>query len=879
MIKIKELNKYYNQGKQNEIHVLNNINLTLPSLGFITILGPSGSGKTTLLNVLGGLDKMDSGSISYDNEVFTKDNLKNLDKLRREKIGYVFQNYLLDEFSTVYENLQEALNIIGIYDHEEQRKRIECVLNMVNLLKFEKKKVRSLSGGQMQRVSIARALLKNSSIIIADEPTGNLDSENTIMVMDILKKLSQKLLVLLVTHEEDMANCYSDRIIEIKDGRIVNDFVNENQNNINIKDGTTIYLKDLTKETFDNLSYKVNLYHDDSIKDAKFDLVFKNNTIYISSNQKIVNIKESSIKLKEEHYVKKDINLLEDVFTPSWNNDLKNKKKPSLLKRIKTSFLKTKYLGKKEIIFNIVFLLLGLIFGFTMFTMVSYNNPSLDEYHNDKDYYVLTNPENKYIDKYNFYPEFDRNVLYDAYQDNIVSDIILSKYSSSYVNYKPNFASNKNIFVNYYIYVDNLKYPLISGKRASQNEVVITSLLADYLIKKFNLKDYGDVIQSNLNLNAYETGYGELTKKIVGVCKGDFYGVLFNDADYYLGDVIKNYQSGGFGLKDYIDYDIVSGSNITSDTDIIVNIAYKDDSNLSLGNEFLIDGQTYTIVGYYSSSSDYSLIGSSKNLCLYYYNNGAFYKRILDYQKTYIAPTLYELTSGKLPDSGECIVANTSPLNINDAYEGLKVVGTYNLLTIDSNNSYDGLVITSKLDYLKNMGDMVPITFSIYSEKEAKDYFNKLGYELISLEKYQVNQKLMESKSEQYVNIAIVTFLIVTMILYTYFASRSKMLGEISQIGRKRSLGESKISIIRSYVSDVFVRTSITSVIGFLLSCGFSFYIRSMISTDNFAFSIIITSIILGILIVYAICIFVGILPVISLLRLTPAKINSKYDI
>ena len=174
---------------------------------------------------------------------------------------------------------------------------------------------------------------------------------------------------------------------------------------------------------------------------------------------------------------------------------------------------------------------------------------------------------------------------------------------------------------------------------------------------------------------------------------------------------------------------------------------------------------------------------------------------------------------------------------------------------------------------------MVPITFSIYSEKEAKDYFNKFGYELISLEKYQVNQKLMESKSEQYVNIAIVTFLIVTMILYTYFASRSKMLGEISQIGRKRSLGESKISIIRSYVSDVFVRTSITSVIGFLLSCGVSFYIRSMISTDNFAFSIIITSIILGILIVYAICIFVGILPVISLLRLTPAKINSKYDI
>ena len=242
------------------LEVINDTTLKLPKKGMVAFLGESGSGKTTLVNVLGGLDSYKSGSISYDDTKFLKYQMDKVDTYRRNHFGYIFQNYNILEDKTVSENLLLALHIIGIYDEKECEKRIKNALEAVGLYKFRKKLAGALSGGQMQRVSIARALVKHNDVIIADEPTGNVDSESTRQIIRILKKLSINSLIILVTHDISLANTYADYIYHIKDGKI-SDYKENN-------------LKDNEKE--DNFTYDDSFYEPIIKKDrAKFGLLLK----------------------------------------------------------------------------------------------------------------------------------------------------------------------------------------------------------------------------------------------------------------------------------------------------------------------------------------------------------------------------------------------------------------------------------------------------------------------------------------------------------------------------------------------------------------------------------------------------------------------------
>ena len=164
MIKIDNLNKYFFKNKANEIHVINNTTISFNNTGLVTILGESGSGKTTLLNVIGGLDSFDSGKITYDEDTINKYNYKEITKIRNKKIGYVFQNYLLLNNHTVYDNLKIVLDMFSL-DDKEKEKRIDDVLIKVNMLKYKRKMVNELSGGQKQRIAIARALIKSPLLI------------------------------------------------------------------------------------------------------------------------------------------------------------------------------------------------------------------------------------------------------------------------------------------------------------------------------------------------------------------------------------------------------------------------------------------------------------------------------------------------------------------------------------------------------------------------------------------------------------------------------------------------------------------------------------------------------------------------------------------
>lgn len=221
MLQIKNISKTYRTGELVQT-ALNDVSLNFRDNEFVAILGPSGSGKTTLLNIIGGLDQYDDGDLVI-NGVSTKDfKGRDWDTYRNHTIGFIFQSYNLIPHQTVLSNVELALTIGGI-SKKERKERARKALEEVGLLDQAHKKPNQMSGGQMQRVAIARALVNNPSILLADEPTGALDTSTSIQVMDLLKQVAKDRLVIMVTHNPELANEYANRIVKLKDGQIISD--------------------------------------------------------------------------------------------------------------------------------------------------------------------------------------------------------------------------------------------------------------------------------------------------------------------------------------------------------------------------------------------------------------------------------------------------------------------------------------------------------------------------------------------------------------------------------------------------------------------------------------------------------------------------------
>ena len=252
MIRVENIKKTFNPHSSARNQVLKGVSFELPDKGLVAIFGKSGSGKTTLLNIIGGLEKADSGKIIVNGESMKG----NEDKIRNQKIGFIFQNYYLERGYTISEIMRNAMLIAGFTDEKEIEKRTEEVLKLVDMERFKNKQGDALSGGQKQRVAIARALIKGADVILADEPTGNLDAQNTYKVMDILKEISKTKLVVLVTHEVTLIKKYADTHIKIVDGLLVDDAeIDESElasityGNVKEEPVAANELKDFTKST------------------------------------------------------------------------------------------------------------------------------------------------------------------------------------------------------------------------------------------------------------------------------------------------------------------------------------------------------------------------------------------------------------------------------------------------------------------------------------------------------------------------------------------------------------------------------------------------------------------------------------------------------
>ena len=313
MIKLDKVNKYYYRGKPNQIHVIDNTSMEIPEKGILTLLGPSGCGKTTLLNAIGGLDKIDSGSITIDDDCITKRSAGKKDDIRNAKIGYIFQNFNLLDDRTVFENVAIALRMVGIKDKQIIKERVNYCLRAVGIYQYRNKNANALSGGQRQRVAIARAIVKNPRIIIADEPTGNLDSANTIEVMNVIKKISKERIVILVTHERKIAEFYSDYICELKDGKIVEAYNNDSSKYLDYQLENKIYLKDMpVSKSFNQDGVNLGIYSDEE-REANINIVIRGGNLYIDTDGKFNIVGEdSNVELIDDHYRAMDESIYAD---------------------------------------------------------------------------------------------------------------------------------------------------------------------------------------------------------------------------------------------------------------------------------------------------------------------------------------------------------------------------------------------------------------------------------------------------------------------------------------------------------------------------------------------------------------------------------------
>lgn len=291
MIKIENISKVFNPHSRNRNEVLKGVSFELPEKGLVAIFGKSGSGKTTLLNILGGLEKQDGGKVFIDGENVAG----KVDKIRNAKIGFIFQNYYLEKGYTIAEIMRNAMLIAGFKDEEEIKRRCEEVLTLVDMERYKNKQGDALSGGQKQRVAIARALIKGADVILADEPTGNLDAQNTVKVMEILKEISKTKLVVLVTHELTLIKNYADSYIEIVDGQIVKDSklgdaiaYNTEVNNI--------YVDETSARELSDGKLSIELYGEPvSVKDA-IQIINDNGSLYIKAGKNVTVLDDSSEK-------------------------------------------------------------------------------------------------------------------------------------------------------------------------------------------------------------------------------------------------------------------------------------------------------------------------------------------------------------------------------------------------------------------------------------------------------------------------------------------------------------------------------------------------------------------------------------------------------
>ena len=805
MIKLEHVNKYFYHHKKNEIHVIDDTSFELPSSGLIALLGPSGCGKTTLLNTIGGLDKVNSGNIYIDGKRITKRSQRYIDKVRNGEIGYIFQDYNLINDLSVFDNVALSLKMIGIKDKEEIKEKVNYVLEAVGIYRYRKRPAGMLSGGERQRVGIARAIVKDPSIIIADEPTGNLDSTNSIAIMNIIKSISKNRLVLLVTHETGLANFYADRIMKISDGKVVDDYINKPGENLDYRVDNKIYLKDFKYiSNLNDNNNNIDVYSDDK-KKLNIRIIVKNNNIYIESKDNKVEVLEndSKVEIIDDHEKKIDKSIYEEY---EFDQDkLKNKHKP-----------------KYSSIVNSWRLI-------------------IDGFHKLLDY-------------------------------SIVKKLLLIGFlaSAMFITYSIcNIAGIKKIDESQFIAM-NRNYLITKNTRYSVD---------DYLnIEKLDDVDY--LLPSN----------GQLTLQL-------------NDFHYYQTHNVMLYLTGAVVSTDYLTKEsLIYGRmpeekyEIVIDKKAIDSLIKKDfgdskmigfsDAHSFLNHEVQIThGIKFKIVGISDLVEPSIFIDKDMiNTALYYtISDGRFYMEGMN-DDLLLDSSLFniELSKGHLPENDYEIVVPENyqwqyPLNktidkkIND--HKLKVVGYY------KNKDFTNFVTnanTIKIDLISKQNHDL-----IIMPKDANKLEQTLKEKnIILLSSYEAFKKQYEDARAAAVSSGVIAALVMLVISFIeiYLMIRSSFLSRVKEVGIYRAIGVKKTDIYKMFIGEILAISTFACIPGVL----FMAYCLNALSTIDYVASnylVNIVTISISILFIYVFNLIIGLLPVMLVVKDTPAKILSRKDL
>jgi len=819
MIKVDKVNKYYNRGKQNQIHVINNTSMTLPDKGIVCLLGPSGCGKTTLLNAIGGLDKVNSGKIYIDDVMITHRTSGKIDTIRNAKIGYIFQNFNLLDDQTVFENVAIALRMIGIKNNKTITNRVNYCLKSVGIYQYRNKMANALSGGQRQRVAIARAIVKNPRIIIADEPTGNLDSANTLEIMNIIKTISKERLVILVTHERNIAEFYSDHVAEMKDGKIIKAYNNDSSRYLDYQLENRIYLKDMpVHNDFSSDNINVDVYADDA-RQADIKVVIKGGNLYINTGGRLNVVDETSnIELLDEHYTAMDESIFEE-------NDFKY-----------DAYLPENYKAKYSSIYKFSnmlingwktvkgfkklkkFLLVGFVFA-AIFAFVAFSNAfgifdvQPKDYLTTDAHYLTVSNTDKTQDIMDVIDSLD-NVSYVIPGDTKKSvtlplnDYLQTSYASEDLNVS--IAETKVL----------TQEDLLYGRMPeSKKEVIIDHLLVknfldDGLGKQVGLDTEEEFLGRELtvtNLGSYTiVGISDTQSPSLYVDESQVMYILTNandqldEMEFYFDDtdsgddLVKSGKVKDIALTTS-ELKLVKGSQPEKVNEVMINYSHAEEEDYAIGKTLSVKmgGEKLKIVGYYTSDQ--------ADEDTYYVSANTITNDYISKQKSF------------------CVYAD-------------------NTITVQSMLDYEG--IQSKIN----------------ADSDKSAYIKQMKGKLTS-------------------SLIVAAIILLISLIEMFLMLRSSFLSRIREVGTLRAIGLKKRDIYRMFTGEILVITLITAVPGIAIA----YYLLSNITKitdyiDNmYMINPSIALITLAVLLVFNL--LAGLIPVFVTLRKTPAQILARTDI
>lgn len=812
-IVIKNLNKFYNKGSKNELHVINNTSLEFDSVGFVCLLGESGSGKTTLLNVMSGIDNYLSGSILIDGAPL-KCNSKNSEPIKNNKFGYVFQNYYMLDNETVYENLRLALAPYNLTE-KEIKERIDYVLNAVDMAKYIKRKLKNLSGGQAQRIAIARALIKSPDVIFADEPTGNLDEQTTLKVMSILKNISKTCLVIVATHERRIAEFFADRIISISDGKIINDKVLGKRELVyDIIDDHNLYLQEYHKKSLNDGSHNIDIYQNND-ETVNLKIVCEHGKYYIVSDSpesiQVIS-RTDNIQAIDSKRPVMDMEKIDettyDLPKPSGTNSGMLSWKEIFSKVVHN----TK--AKSYIIMIIALILISIISTIAVGDVMTINKDNVQD--------LLT--EDTYTTKYEFsMKEFSNAADFHQHVMDLAS-VLTEKLENTIIN--PTLTINANFEYDGFIEIEKVvdssatifrkftyvplvafdESKLIYGRMPENKyEIIVDKWVLDSFMKEKNvvsasITKYETFLDKTINSAQTSTRL-----KIVGICETNSKCAYIDECD------LINASSATLNIMSLSElkakypgkYDNVT---LAEDELLITSLSYR----LNMGPAKL-GGTQFKVVGrFYDSSVRYVLSdeGIARLKC--------------------------------------ALIANKKSLN---AY------------------STDSSEMRNVLSEIFNSTNPEYADFQKYIQ-----YTGYSHYKDVSTKYYQEKEEKLESR-------LIVTGAIFVMCIATLFITmKSHATSNMNATMVYRLLGLKKKVVMRIYSIEILLASIIVMIPSSLLIVGVLEFIEHM-PASTYEFALTLPAYLLTMVSMFIVNVLVGILPVVFIMKKTPAQLVSQYDI